>query len=137
MLEIPAIEDARSDRARSRSARFPAARLVFLDQIEDALRAGEDIGMDRRRFIELKHLRHITDDEVAPLIEFASVRLHHACGDLEKSGFAGTVASDQANALALQNRQRGAIEHGLIAKADDEFGRAGDGVENRFGHPLQ
>ncbi len=128
MLEIPAIEMRDLVEQDSAPRAFGRREFVLRDQIQNALRAGEDVGMHRRLLIELEHLRHVTDDEIAPLIELARVRLHHARRDLQKSRFARAVASDQADAFALQNRHRRVIEHDLIAKAHDEFRRAGNGI---------
>ncbi len=77
---------------------------ILREEIEHPLRAGEDIVVDRRVFLERKHLRHVADHEIAPQIDFPGVRRHIAGRDLEKSRFPGAIATDQADALALQNR---------------------------------
>ena len=128
MLEIPAVEMRNLIEQDSAPRTFGRREFVFCDQIQNALRAGEDVGVNRRLLIQLKHLRHVTDDEIAPLIELARIRLHHACRDLEKSRFTRAVASDQPNAFAFQNRDRRLVEHRLIAEAHDEFGGAGDRI---------
>ena len=88
------------------------------------------------RFIELKHLRHVADDEVAPPVELARVGLHHARRDLQESRFARAVAPNQADAFAFQDRDRGPIEHDLVAETHNQLSRARDRVWNGFGHPM-
>ncbi len=136
MLEIPAVEvfDLLEQDPATRA--FRRSIFVFSDQIANPLRASQDAGMDRRSFIELEHLRHVANHEVAATIEFAGVGRQHACRDLEESRFAGTIAPDQSDPLTFQKSDRGLIEHDVIPKPDDQFGRARDGVWNGLGHLI-
>ncbi len=90
--------------------------------------------MHRRLLIQLEHLLHVTDNEIAALIELARIRLHDARRDLQESRFARAIATDKTNAFALQNRDRCMIEHGLIAEPHDEFCRARNGIQDRLRH---
>src|SRR5436190_21867801 len=128
MLEIPAVEVSNLIEEDAASRAFGWRAFVLRNQIQNALSAGEDTGMDRRLLIEFEHLRHVADHEISSWIEFARVRFHHARRNLEKRRFARTVAADQTNSLAFQNGNGGVIEHSLIAKPHHEFGGAGNGV---------
>ncbi|MBA3651974.1 MAG: hypothetical protein H0W66_10975 [Chthoniobacterales bacterium] len=110
--------------------------LVFLYQIKHALRAGQDIGVDRGGFIELKHLRHVTDDKVTAAIELARIGRHDAGGNLQESRFSGAVAADQPDTFTFQKSDGSLVEDDLIAEANGEFRSARNSVWDGFSHFL-
>ena len=112
----------------SASGALGRREFALRNQVQNALRTGENIRMHRRLLVELEHLRHVTDNKIPALIELTGIRGHHARRDLQKCRLAGAVASDKTHALALQNRHRRVIEHSLIAEAHNEFRSAGDGT---------
>ena len=63
---------------------------------------------------------------VAAAHELAGVGFEVARGDAQEGRFARAVAPDEADAFALLDGDRSAVEDGLGAVADDEFGGAGD-----------
>ena len=60
MLEIPTIKVADLIEHHSTARALRREPLVFGNQIQDALRAGENIRVHGRRFIQLEQLRHVT-----------------------------------------------------------------------------
>src|ERR1043166_5682892 len=95
MLEIPAVEVRDLIEQDSAPRAFGRREFVLRDQIQNALRAGEDVGVHRRLLLELKHLWHVPNDKIPALIELACVGRHHARRNLEESRFARTIAPDE------------------------------------------
>src|SRR4051812_24888790 len=107
--------------ARERSAaRFAAGdmrRILFaaepelFDQIPRlvmviaGMEAGLDIGQRGGETGKIRLLRQVADGGAGLNETAAAIGFDQAGGDLEQSGFAGTVAADQADALAVRNRQ--------------------------------
>src|SRR5438034_4681021 len=88
MLKIPAIEVGDLIEQNAAPCAFRRRELVLHDQIQNALRTGENVRMNRRLLLELEHLRHVSDNQIASLIKLPCVRLHDSVRDLEKSRFA-------------------------------------------------
>ena len=61
MFEIPTVEVRDLIEQDSAPRAFRRCEFVLRDQIQNPLRAGENIRVHRRFLIELKHLRHVTD----------------------------------------------------------------------------
>src|SRR5947209_16692628 len=101
MLQIPTV--GLNDLVEERGAKRTVAghAFVFADQIEDSLRAAEDICMDRSRIVETGNLRHVSRNKVAARGEFAGVRHDHTGRDLEKSRLTRAVAADESDVLAF------------------------------------
>src|SRR5436190_12499485 len=111
VLKIPSIQMRYLVEENAAPCAFGGGELVLHDQIQNALRTGEDVSMNRYLLIELEHLRHVSGNQIASLIILACVRLHDSGCDLEKSRFARTIASDQTDALSFQDRDRRLVEH--------------------------
>jgi hypothetical protein len=137
MLEVPAVEVRDLIEEDSAPRAFRRRGLVLSNQIQNALRAGEDVGVDRRLLVQLEHLRHITDDEITPLIELARIGFHHARRDLEKRRFPRAIAPNQSHTFPLENRGRRLIEHHLVSETHHEPARAGHRIQDRFRHPCR
>ena len=60
-------------------------------------------------------LRYEDDAKAVLLTEFAIVEGEGAGEDAEEGGLAGAVSSYEADALALLQRERGAVEEGQVA----------------------
>src|SRR5881227_985349 len=71
MFQVPPVgladlvEEGGADRAVARDA------FVFGDEVENPLRAAENVRMDRGRIVQAGKLWHITGDEITPPCEFA------------------------------------------------------------------
>jgi hypothetical protein len=116
VFEIPAVEVRNLIEQNSAPRAFRRRGLVFSDEVQNPLRARKNIGVNRRLLLQLEHLRHVTDNQIASLIQLARIRLHHSRRDLEERRFARPVAPDQTNAFALQNGNCRMIEDRLISK---------------------
>ena len=99
---------------------------VFGDEIENPLRAAENVGMDRGRIVQAGNLRHVAGDEIAPASEFTGIGVRHAGRDLEEGRFARAVAADEPNVFALGEGNRRAVENDLGAVFDGKIVRARD-----------
>src|SRR5207248_6945485 len=67
MLQIPTVEMGNLVEQDSAPGAFRRRRLVFGNQIENLLRTRDNIGVNRSLLLQLEQLRHVTDDEIAPL----------------------------------------------------------------------
>ena len=87
-----------------RGAKRAVARdtFVFGDEVENPLRAAENVRMDRGCIVEAGKLWHVAGDEITPACEFAGIGLGHARRDLEEGRFARAVAADKPNVFALR-----------------------------------
>ena len=64
---------ALADLIEERSAEWAVARdaFVFGDEVENPLRAAENVRMDRGRIVQAGKLWHVAGDEITPACEFA------------------------------------------------------------------
>ena len=136
MLKVPAIEVRNLIEEDSASRTLRWSVFVFANQIQNPLRAGQNIRVRGRGFIELKHLRHVTDNKIAAPAQFAGIGWHYPGRDLQESRFARAIASDQSDPFAFQNRDRSPIEHHLVAEPNDKFSRACNSVWSGLRHPT-
>jgi hypothetical protein len=84
MLEIPAIEMGDLIEQDSAPGALGGCEFVLRNQVQNALRTGENVCMHRRLLIELEHLRHVTDNKIPALIELTGIRGHHTRRDLQE-----------------------------------------------------
>ena len=101
---------------------FFAAETELLDQIARlivvvaGIEAGLDIGQRGGKTGKIRLLRQVADGGAGLHETAAAIRFDQAGGDLEQRRFAGTVAADQADALAGRNRQFDARQERRAAK---------------------
>ena len=76
-------------------------------------------GLRRRQFWLLLHVHHA---QTVLASEFTVVQLREPGDDLQQCRLAGAVATDQPDALAVLDREIGAVEQGM--QPVGEFGRA-------------
>src|SRR5438034_6821581 len=126
MFQIPTVD--LSNLVEERGAKRAVARhtFVFGDEVENPLRAAENVRMNRGRIVQAGNLWHVTGDEIAPATEFTGIGLRHAGRDLEEWRFAGAVAADEPDVFALGEGDRRAVEHDLSAVFDGKVVRARD-----------
>ena len=102
--------------------------LVFGDEVEHLLRASEDVFFHGAGVVELEILRQVAGDEFAAADDLPGIRLGDPGGDAQEGRFAGAVASDEADAVALVDGEGGVVEDRLHAVARGEVVGAEDGV---------
>src|SRR5207302_11229873 len=110
VFQIPTIGLA--DLVEERGAERAVARdpFVFGDEVENPLRAAENIRVDRGRIVEAGNLRHVAGNEIAPATEFTGIGLSNAGRNLKESRFARAVAADEPNVFALGKGDGRAVE---------------------------
>ena len=128
MLNVPAVEVIDLVEQGGASQALCQKALVFDDQIENVLRAGANIRENCGAFIQRQSLRHIAGNQITAPDEFTGIWLENSSGNLEKSGFPGTVATNESDPFSFMNRERCLVEHRLDAIAHYEFTRTDDRV---------
>ena len=96
-------------------------------QIQHRLSTVVDVFIDRLRRVQHEILRQIADHEIASPRDVANVGMLHGREKFQERCLAAAVASDQPDAVALLNRERGGIKHGAIAVADGDVCGGDDG----------
>src|SRR6202040_458389 len=104
-LNLPTVEMINLVEHRSALRAVRQQTLVFGNEVENLLRTGADIVEDGGVFIQGEGLRHVARHEITPPNEFARIRLEYSRGDLQESGFPGTVAPDQSDPLSFVYRE--------------------------------
>jgi hypothetical protein len=102
-------------------------RFKFRDQIQNVFRAVANI-FDHVFFrIEHEILRQITHDEIALPCHFAAVGRLQTGENAQKSRLARAVATDETEAFAFLDAERGGVEDGAVAVANGDFRGGNDG----------
>src|SRR5436190_1922310 len=126
MFQVPTVGLA--NLVEERGAKRAVARdtFIFVDEIENPLRAAENVRVDRGRIVQAGKLWHVAGDEITPACEFTRIGLGHTRRDLEEGRFARAVAADKPNVFALLEGNRRAVEDDLMAVLDGKVVRARD-----------
>ena len=127
VLDLPAVEVV--DVVEQFAGAVGIRRLVLVlgDEVQDGLRAGEDVGLDGAVVVELEVLRQVAGDEFAAADDLPRVGRDLPGGDAQEGALARAVAADEADAVALVDGERGLVEDRLHAVARFEVGDAEDG----------
>ena len=91
-----------------------------------------DIGQGGGVAGKFRFLRQIADGGAGLDEDAAAVRLDHAGGDLQQRRLAGAVAADQADALALRDRQVGRGQERRAAKGERDLAQLDQGGHGFF-----
>src|SRR6185437_7938188 len=134
VLNMPSIEVVDLVKQRSTSRTLRLKTLVFGNEIENLLRPGPNVRENGGAFIQCQGLRHVARHEIAASHVLAGIRLEKASGDLQESGFPGTVAPDESDAFSFVDGEGCLVKHRLDAVADHEFTRTGNRVRRNIGH---
>ena len=102
-------------------------RFKFRDQIQHRFRAVADVFVNILRRIEHEILRQIAHDEIALPCHLAAVRRLQAGENAQKRRLARAVASDETEAFAFLDAERGGVEDGAVVVAHGDFGGGNDG----------
>ena len=127
VFDLPAVEVV--DVVEQFAGAVGVRRLVLVlgDEVQDGLRAGEDVLFDGLVVVQLEILRQVARDEFAASDDLARVGRDDPGGDAQERALARAVAADQADAVALVDGERGLVEDRLHAVARFEVGDAEDG----------
>ena len=126
MFQIPTVGLANLVEERGAERAVARDTFVFGDEVENPLRAAENVRMDRGCIVQAGKLWHVAGDEITPACEFTGIGLGHARRDLEEGRFARAVAADKPNVFALAKGNRRAVEDDLSAVFDGKVVRARD-----------
>src|SRR5262245_62205688 len=99
MLNVPAVEVIDLVEQRGASQALCQKALIFGDQIENVLCAGANIRENCGAFIQRESLRHIAGNQITASDEFTGIWLENPSGNLEKSGFTGTVETNESDSF--------------------------------------
>ena len=102
-------------------------RFKFRDQLQRASGSAANIPARVQRRVQREILRQIAHHQIAPGGDGATVGRQQAGEDSQEGRLAAAVASDQPDAVALLNPQRGAIQDGPLIVADDQISGGKDG----------
>ena len=70
MFQVPPVGLANLVEERGAERAVDRGAFVFGDEIENPLRAAENVRMDRGRIVQAGNLWHIAGDEITPACEF-------------------------------------------------------------------
>ena len=126
-VEIPAVVPLDLVEQIRAAMRVTGRVLVFSNDVEDVLRAAEDVGLHGRIQIEVERLRQEARHDPAAARNFALIRFQIARDDFKQGAFSAAVASDETDVLALVQGDGGTAEKRGRAVADDEAIGADDG----------
>ena len=101
--------------------------LVFGDDVENVLRAAEDVRLHGRVQIEIERLRQEARHDSTTARNLAFIRLQIARDNFEQRAFPAAIPPDEADVLALVQGDGGAGEQRRRPVADDEAICADDG----------
>src|ERR1051326_1081339 len=107
--------------------RFGRQGFKLSDQFDHMSGALADVFLNGLVRIEHEVLGQIAHHEIASPRNITAVGRLQSREDTEKARFAATVAPNQANAVALVQRESGAIEDHAVVVAQCEFGGGENG----------